>query len=87
MVDTFAGKDTRIDGPAANGIAITTNDSLDLANVTRGIYVGGTGDVKVNLAGSGTVTFSAVPVGTILPVRASRVYATGTTATLLIGLY
>jgi hypothetical protein len=49
-----------------------------------GLYVGGTGDVKVDLVGGGTVTFKAVPVGTILPVQVTKVYATGTTATFLV---
>lgn len=87
MADNWGGKDTSISGPGANGAAITPNDSSDLANVTRGIYVGATGDLKVTLAGSGTVTFVGVPAGTLLPIRANRVFATGTTATSLVALY
>lgn len=87
MADNWGGKDTDIAGPALNAAAITTSDSAALANSTRGIYVGGAGDVKVDLGGSGTVTFAGVPAGTILPVRASKVYATGTTATNLVALY
>ena len=71
---------------AAFGAAITTSDSSTIAP-TVGIYVGGAGNVKVDLVDGGTVTFSAVPVGTILPIQATRVYATGTTATLMVALY
>jgi len=53
-----------------------------------GIYVGGAGNVAVEPRDSigTTFVFTAVPVGTILPVATARVLATGTTATLLIGL-
>lgn len=70
------------------GAAITPSDSTDLSPITRSIYVGGTGDVSVKLAGdpSTTVTFKSVPVGTILPIKAIRVLSTGTTATFLISL-
>lgn len=69
-------------------VVITPADGADLANPTRAIYVGGTGTLTVTMADTGTdVLFSAIPVGTILPIRAKRVKATGTTATLLVALY
>ena len=74
-------------GPAQNASAVTPNDSEDLTVVARGLYVGSAGDVKVDMLGSGTVTFVAVQTGTILPVRAARVYSTGTTATSIIALW
>ncbi len=79
------------DWPATGGFAITPSDSVDLPRVTRSIYVGAAGNVKVNLAYApgGTpesVTLTAVPAGTFIPVRATRVFATGTTATGLVGL-
>lgn len=87
MADPFVNAASGLTSPGANAFAITGNDSTDLTNATRGIYVGGAGDVKVTMVGSGTVTFAAVPAGSTLPVRAARVFATGTTATNLIGLY
>ena len=66
---------------------ITKSDTVDFNFITRGIYVGGTGDVVVVNADDTTVTFSAVPVGTILPVQARRVNSTSTTATLMVGMY
>lgn len=66
-------------------VAITTSDTVQQSY--RAIYVGGAGDVAVVMEGGGAaVTFKAPPVGTILPVRTSKVMATNTTATLLIGL-
>jgi hypothetical protein len=64
--------------------AITPSDTVD--QFWTGIYVGGAGNVSVVMEDGSTVTFTAPPVGTILPIRVKRVRATLTTATLLIGL-
>ncbi len=71
--------------PVFDAFAVTASDSTDLAQVTRGIYVGGGGHLKVTLAGGSTVTFSNLSAG-IWPFEVVRVFATGTTATNLIGL-
>lgn len=52
--------------------------------VPKGLYVGGAGDVKVTTALGDTVVFKAVPVGTFIPVKVNRVWATGTTATFIV---
>lgn len=86
--DLHQGEYGGFDSPASQAVAIAPDDANDLAVVTRAIYVGGAGDVSVVLAGDGdTVTFKAVPLGTFLPIAASRVRATGTTATLMIALW
>jgi len=72
----------------ANAEPVTPSDTEDLFNVARGIWVGGAGDIKVDLETGGTaIVFSNVPSGTILPIRVKRVYATDTTATNLVALY
>jgi hypothetical protein len=73
-------------GPAHHGVAVTPNDGADLTDTTRALYIGGAGDVRVDMYGSGTVTFVGVAAGTVLPLRADRVYATGTTATSIVAL-
>lgn len=73
--------------PAENAFAVTPNNFADLAEDTRGLYVGVSGDVKVDLVGGTTVTFVNLAAGVIHPIRARRVYATGTSATSIIGAY
>ena len=68
----------------ADASAITTSDTAD--NYCNAIYVGGTGDVTVVTEGGSTTVFKAVPVGVTLLIRTTKVKATGTTATLLVGL-
>lgn len=52
-----------------------------------GVYVGAAGDVAVIPMGQdNAVTFKAVPVG-ILPIQVSKVMATNTTATNMLGLF
>ena len=73
--------------PAVNAEVIVPSNVNDLPNVTRAIYVGGAGNIAVVMLGGQTVTFTAVPVGAILPIRVKQVLSTGTTATLLLCLY
>ena len=81
-------KDNNILAPALNYVAITPHDTTDFDGfVTRGIYVGGAGDVVVVDHLGNAVTFSSVPAGTILPIRARRVNSTSTTATNMVALY
>lgn len=73
--------------PAVHAAAVTTSDSADLTTIpARALYIGVTGDVKVDMASGATVTFKAAPVG-LLRVEVRRVYATGTTATNILALY
>jgi hypothetical protein len=51
------------------------------------IYVGGTGAVRVLTAQGDDVLFSGLPAGAIIPVQVLRVFATNTTATLLVSIY
>jgi hypothetical protein len=73
--------------PADNAAAVTPSDSTDLAYNSRALYVGGAGNLVVTMSGGGDVTFTAVPAGSILPIRVSRVKATSTTATSIVNLY
>jgi hypothetical protein len=73
-------------GPCRRAAAVTPSDSADLANVSRALYVGVSGDVVVITQGGDTVTFKAAPVG-VLPIAVSRVKSTGTAATNILALW
>ncbi len=71
---------------ACEAVDISATDHT-FANTVRALYVGGAGDVILRGAGDDAdVTFKAVPAGTILPVAASIIRRTNTTATFMIGL-
>lgn len=86
----MAANDTTLGGvgqPANHAAAVTPSDLYTLTDVSRAIYVGGTGDLVAVMLGGETVTFSAIPVGTVLPIRVQQVKSTGTTASLIVNLW
>lgn len=75
--------------PGQRAAAVTPHDTNLLAFETVGVYVGGAGNLAVTMAGDATdtpVIFTAVPVGTWLPIAVDRVRATSTTATLIVAV-
>jgi hypothetical protein len=72
--------------PAAHAVAVTPSDSANLPYTTTGLWVGGAGAISLVTAGGETVLLSGIPAGTILPIQATRIRATGTTATLIVAL-
>ena len=71
---------------AAYASAVVKSDTTALL-ATRGLWVGGAGDVAVKMAGDGaTVTFLGVPAGTLLPIKVTAVMSTNTTATNILAL-
>lgn len=86
MADEFRGREPGLTAPSSSAFEITPDDGSDLQNVTRGLYVGSSGDVRVLMLGDDTpVTFTGLAGGVTHAKRIRRVYATGTTATGLIG--
>lgn len=71
--------------PPDHIVAVTKSDVTEFTYLTRGIYIGGAGDVAVEaLNESGVyaaVTMVGLAVGVWHPVVCRRVLATGTTAT------
>lgn len=70
---------------ARGGFAVAPSDSTTFP-ASRALYIGVTGDVRVDFAEGGVnILLKAAPVG-VLPVQVTRVYATGTTATDIVRL-
>lgn len=73
---------------AANFTSFSTGKNVVPSDATllqfKNLYVGGTGNITyIDEAGT-SVLITAIPVGTILPIRGTKVMATGTTATLIV---
>jgi hypothetical protein len=86
-MDKFSDYPTNLTAPGRDASAVVPNDLNDLAVTPRALFVGQGGAVTLRMAGGQDVTFQNVQGGTILPVRARRVMATGTTASAMIALW
>jgi len=71
--------------PFRDAVAVTPSDATVIP-FTRGVYVGGTGNIAVRMNGT-TSLFSGVPAGTTLYITVDQILATNTTATLINALY
>lgn len=78
------GKALVLASPITGAFAITTSDSADLAEVTLNLYVSVAGAVKVTMFDGSIVTYANLTAGRH-PLRVKRVWATGTTATGIVG--
>ena len=87
MSDAFEKNAPGLTSPATRAAAVTPNDSADLANVSRAIFVGGSGNLKVTTSGGDTVTLVGVVAGSIIPLRVSRVFVTDTTASDIVAFW
>ncbi|MFN6951878.1 MAG: hypothetical protein ACK4NE_04715 [Albidovulum sp.] len=86
-MDKFSDYPTSLTAPARDAATVVPNDANDLAVLPRAIYVGQAGDLSVRLAGGQTVLFRNIQAGSVLPVRAARVNAAGTTAADIVALW
>ena len=85
--DIFSRKQALTADPASNAVLVTPSDSTDLTYVSRAVYVGTTGNMKVTMQDSGTVLFTGIPAGTTLPIRVTRIWSTTTTASTILALW
>lgn len=87
MADIFADSSVDLISPLTHAAQVTPHDTNPLTQVSRQIYVGGFGDLAVEMKSGATLVFANVPAGSTLPYRVSRVLATGTTATDIVVLW
>lgn len=75
-------------GPATNAVAVTPHDSTNIGSPTRALWIGGAGNISVEMNGVGSaVVFQGIAAGSLLPVSVTRVNSTSTTATQIVALY
>jgi hypothetical protein len=84
-LDRFTLYSQSLNSPIGFVFDVVPSDTVDLQEITRALYIGGAGNVRVAAKYGGTVTYKNVAAGQRLPIRAVRVLATGTTATSIIG--
>ena len=94
MAATDLYRDENVDysAPAVDGVAVTPADGSDLAIISRALWIGGAGDLKVTMKGmqgdaGSSITLVGIPAGTLLPLAVDRVWSTGTTATNIVALW
>jgi hypothetical protein len=87
MTDHYAGSGDDLLAPASDGAAVSLSDTVDLPVASKRLWVGGAGNVTLITVKGTALTYTAVPAGTYLLVRASRVKSTGTSASNIVAEY
>ncbi|WP_371158411.1 hypothetical protein [Jannaschia sp. 2305UL9-9] len=72
--------------PIRDAVEMTPNVDTDLLQASRAINVAITGNVRMTLISGSTVTLHVAAGGTF-PVRATRIWADGTTAAGIVALF
>lgn len=87
MTDKFQSYADTPSAPATRVAGVTPSDTAPLTDLPKALYVGVGGSIVLAGATGGDATLQNVPDGCVLPVRASYVRATGTTASAIVALY
>lgn len=81
------GDSAQLTFSSALSAAVVTVSDTNVLPQTRGLYVGGAGNIAVTMSDGNDVTFTGVTAGQILPISVIKVKATGTTATAIVAVY
>lgn len=73
-------------GPTPNAAEVVPADTSDLSVVADALYIGMGGTLRLTTLRGQTVTLT-VWDGSVLPIRTTRVHATGTTAGAIVALW
>lgn len=88
MANKFSRQSTLLNSPGRNAYDVVPNDSEDLAFVTRKIYVGQGGHLKVLLENDTVpVILKNVPTGACLELCVKRIYIADTSALYIVAIY
>lgn len=86
MSDSFVHYRSGLESPAADLAPVSPDDTSDLANASRAINVATSGTVQITTVNN-TQGAVFVAAGIAFPIRARRIWATGTTATGIVALW
>ena len=86
MPDNFKRLASGLESPPSHAYSVVPSDGADLAMATRALNVTTSGNVRLTTVGGGIVTLYVV-AGIAFPIRARRIWSTGTTATGIVGMY
>lgn len=78
------GQSYQENGQFSGGLETTGSNSSELSFVARGLYIGTSGNLKVDTIDGSTLTF--VSASGFIPGMVKKIYVTGTTATNIIAL-
>lgn len=85
-IDLYRNLEGTASGPATRLRAVSPHDDNDLEYVASGLFIGGAGTIAVIARNDASPVTLTVQAGQLLPIRAKRVRATGTTATGIVAL-
>lgn len=85
-IDYFQSYSDQASDPARRAFAIIPNDTTELAITPKALLVGAAGNLVLRAIDSTDDVTIAALAGQIVPVRASFIRSTGTTATQIVGL-
>ncbi|WP_242414360.1 spike base protein, RCAP_Rcc01079 family [Sphingomonas panni] len=81
MPDRFGQYADTVTSPGTRATPVVPNDAADLPNIGKALYVGTGGTIVMRgTGGTEARTWKNVPDGALIPFRAQRILATGTTA-------
>ena len=86
IINSHSNLSEGLNAPYDNASMVTPSDSADLAYVTRSLWIGAQGTLKVTMLGGGDVTFN-VSQHMELPIRVTRIWSTGTSASDVVALW
>lgn len=84
--DLFGAKSGPSIGPASRLRAVVPSNDEDLEYVTNGIIASGAGTISIIARDDTAAVTVPIAAGQLLPIRAKRIRATGTTATGIVAL-
>lgn len=88
MADQFSGHGDAVSAPATRLAAVVPHDVNALPDIPKALFVGTGGDLMLRgSGGGGDALLKNVADGSVIPVRAQYVRATGTSAADIVALY